>query len=370
MRLKIVGAVLAVLMALGLAGMVYRENAIADIQRRHVLALQSEARPYEVELESIKSELRDAETHYFEVRRTARLALGVRAVDVKDIEWIESTMQNESVSPVLVLDCEAENFAELLEAAKGKDWEVMLTSTPVRADTNELIAEIKQQVEESGMRHTNVFLLRREDDSERSHQLLVEDGFRGLARYQTTTGSGITEEGLPWFSYIFYRSQQVNLRSWLSNLMGNSGAMIITIDMEAIHARELSEEAVASFLNVVNRYAEDGNLEFATVADIVDEIDLAANASMETRVEMYNAYVAERQARIAELEGIISGIYARWNEAETDEWLSISLARTRSRIEQFWSRGAQSVRSTVTERIVPKIDRVWNKTSEWIGSVF
>ncbi len=352
MKARIALSIIAILMGLALAGLVFRSNAIEEQQRQHVFELQAEARPYEVELETIKSELRTAEKRFFSTHETACLALGVRAVEESDIAWIETLLRGRGISPVLVLDCESEKFAEILDAASETGWEIMLTTSPLNAKTNPLITSAMDQIKERELPDSNVFLLRNSDDSAEAVAMLDSDGFSGFARYQSTAGSGIAENGLPWFSYIYYRSVQINLSTWLSSLIGNSGAMIITLDMEAIHSGALTEESVKAFLSAVEQYASEGNLKFTSTGEIIQEINLA-NASKEERQKMYDEYVAERQTRIDELNGIIDGIYSRWHDADTDNWLGNSVEQTRNSLKQSWDMG--------TGAIINRIKAIRNK---------
>ena len=372
MKAKVALTIIGVLLGLVLAGFVFRSNAIEEQQRQHVFALQAEARPYEVELEEIKSELRTAESRFFTTHETACLALGVRAVEGADVAWIEELLLNSDVSPVLVLDCESQNLAEILDAASDKDWEVMLTTTPISVQSNRLITAAMEQLEARGMRRSDVFLLRNDDISDEAIALLASDGFQGFTRYQNAAGSGITEDGMAWFSYIYYRSAQTNLGSWLSSLIGNSGAMIITLDMEAMHSGALGEEHVKQFLDAVERYASEGNLKFTPTAEIVEEI-LLANAGKEDRQAMYDAYLTERQARIDELNETIDGIYARWHDADTDKWLENSIEQAQSDLEQSWNMGTGSIVSRIKRlrnRGVAVIGRIYHEAESWIHNTF
>ena len=372
MKAKVALTIIGVLLGLVLAGFVFRSNAMEEQQRQHVFALQAEARPYEVELEEIKSELRTAESRFFTTHETACLALGVRVVEGEDIAWVEELLLNRDVTPVLVVDCESENLAEILDAASDKDWEVMLTTTPISVQSNRLITAAMEQLEARGMRRSDVFLLRNDDISDEAIALLASDGFQGFTRYQNAAGSGITEDGMAWFSYIYYRSAQTNLGSWLSSLIGNSGAMIITLDMEAMHSGALGEEHVKQFLDAVERYASEGNLKFTPTAEIVQEI-LLANAGKEDRQAMYDAYLTERQARIDELNETIDGIYARWHDADTDKWLENSIEQAQSDLEQSWNMGTGSIVSRIKRlrnRGVAVIGRIYHEAESWIHNTF
>lgn len=372
MKAKVALSIIGVLLGLVLAGFVFRSHAIEEQQRQHVFALQAEARPYEVELEEIKSEMRTAESRFFTTHETACLALGVRAVEGADVAWIEELLLNRDVTPVLVVDCESENLAEILDAASDKDWEVMLTTTPISVQSNQLITAAMEQLEARGMRRSDVFLLRNDDISDEAIALLASDGFQGFTRYQNAAGSGITEDGMAWFSYIYYRSAQTNLSTWLSSLIENSGAMIITLDMEAMHSGALGEEHVKQFLDAVEQYASEGNLKFTPTAEIVEEI-LLANASKDDRQAMYDAYLTERQARIDELNETIDGIYARWHDADTDKWLENSIEQAQSDLEQSWNMGTGSIVSRI-KRLrnhgVAVIGRIYHEAESWIHNTF
>lgn len=336
MKARIALIIVAALMGLALAGMVYRSNAIEAQRSRHIMELQAEARPYEVELESVRNELKDAENQFFTTHETARLALGLYAVEPEDITWAELQLEARGLSPVLVLDCASDRFSELLDAASGKDWEVMLTASPLTAETAAMILPAMEQVDASGVKRSDVFLLRNNDFSDEAVQAVGAAGFKGFTRYQNAANSGTTEDGLAWFSYIFYRSAQTNLGSWLASLVGNSGAMIITLDMEAIHSGELTEQNVKRFLDVVEQYSDEGDLQFSSTADILDDI-ARADLDKDDRQRLYDEYVAERRTRVDALEQTINGIYEQWDDVNTDNWLNVSMEQFHRKMERNWN---------------------------------
>lgn len=274
--------------------------------QQHLLRLEQEARPYQMELVKIKGELRDASRDLNAGHELPQLVPGVQPVEADDIRRIKAVAQDYSISPTLVLDPTAEAFGDILAAASQTGWEVMLTVSPFGEGAMSAVRAGRRAVQNAGLPLSDAFLLRSTDYSEHSVSRLRSAGFRAFTRYQESIASETDANGLAWFNYIYYRSREADLSRWLSKLFGGQGALLVTVEMEALRNGALTADELRAILSDLNQYAKDRKFEYASSAAVVGQIDSAEGKE----AAQYDAYTAERQARIEELRGIIASIYS------------------------------------------------------------
>lgn len=311
--MKIRIALISVAVALGIALAAMVLGSLRDDRRMQAerLRLSEKIQPYQYQIEQIKQEQRAAEETFFRIHDRPRLIPGVRPVAPDDLGRITGFCEKRKLTPVLVLDCQLENCAEIIDAASGWGGEVMLTASHMDRSVNETVREAAERVDEAGLNRSDVFLLRSDDAKEGVINMLSEDGFSGFTVYNSAVDSGMREDGMVWFNYIFFRSTQNNLSNWISSLVSNSGALLVTVDMEFVNNGTLPEQSIDSLLNDIDGLVRQGQLSYADIAEVKREI-LLAEMDEDARSAAFEEYRAELQQRIDTLNGTIEEIYSEW----------------------------------------------------------
>lgn len=306
---------LSVLLAAFLGVSFYRDSQEQQAQTAAAESLQAEAKPYEQELTEIRRELAEMEEAIKYAGETARFIVGFELSDVSDLSYIRELADTWQFSPVLVLDCtdELETLETYLDAAADTGWEIMLFGSSFSEAVNENVLAVRAALAERGLEDTGVFVLRRDYASTGNIQLLMEDGFIGYTEYNDTPAAGFTQDGMVHFDYSYMQSENETISSRLSLAYANKAAILALFDLAMVQNGTISESYVTSVLNTIGQYAEYEDGCFSTVADAVEELQ-SAQAIVEARQEEYDAYAAQQQERIDELNEIISEIYGKLSE--------------------------------------------------------
>ncbi|MCD8132534.1 MAG: hypothetical protein LUE19_01610 [Clostridiales bacterium] len=309
---NILFAVIAILLAGGLAFMIYSDEQAQKEQAEAVREIQAEARSYEVELNDLRSELSSLEKSTSYTSDRAEIMVGFIASDVSDMEYISDKAQAYGFPPVLVIDCTMDiSDIEVIVEAADENWEIMLYASPFSDESNENVLSVLSYLESAGRDETGVFFLRNSDNSSPNIQMLVDDGFIGYTNYHSESpAAGQTEDGYVYFDYSLIQSTGTAVEDRLSVLYSNKTSMIVIFDMGSIDSGTITETYVTEFMEELQDYAEDDACSFATVEEVVRELSEINMTEAELQAE-YEEQAAEIQERIDELEEIISDIYSR-----------------------------------------------------------
>lgn len=309
---NILFAVISVILAGGLAFMIYSDEQEQKERAAAILELQAEARPYEVELNNLQSELSSLEKNTSYTSDRAEIMVGFIASEVLDIEYIRDKAQVYGFPPVLVVDCtmDISDIEEIIEAA-DENWEIMLYASPFSDDSNENVLAVLSYLEAVGRGDTGVFFLRNSDNSSQNVQMLVDDGFFGYTNYHSESPTaGQTEDGYVYFDYSLIQSTGTVVEDRLSVLCGNKSSMIVIFDMESIDSGAITETYVTEFMEELQNYTIDDACSFATVEEVVQELSEINMTEAQQQAD-YEEQAEEIQERIDELKEIISDIYSR-----------------------------------------------------------
>ncbi len=311
-RIKnIVCVVLCVVLAGALVLLICAENQKEQARSAANQALQEEAAPYEIELRALKKELSDLESEVSYFSEEAKILVGFVASDASDLEYVAEKASAYGFSPVLVIDCtmEMDVVEDIVEAA-DESWEIMLYVPAFSEDTNEDVLAVMSYLEDEGVDHTGVFLLRSDYATESNIQMLKDDGFVGYTNYSDSPASGQTEDGTVYFDYSYLRISGTNVTSRISAMYNNKASMMVAFDMGSIQEGSLTEAYVTELFDTLQSYAEEEDCSFSTTADVVEELSEVNSIEAGNRVE-YEKQAAEIQAQIDELEDTIDEIYDR-----------------------------------------------------------
>ncbi len=305
-------AICCLLVAGAVAYMIYTDRQEEAAQTALAEELQAEARPYENQLQELRSEWNDLENSVSYSSEEARLLVGFLVSEVSDISYIEEKAVAYDFVPVLVLDCTEEltEIEALVEAADA-DWEIMLYASGFSEDVNDEVLAVMAWLDSVEREYADVFFLRDDFCTTSNLQLLQEDGFIGYTSYHSASPTeGQTDEGMVYFDYSYLTTSGTSVTSRISALYSGKTSMLVVFDMASINSGALSEAYVTSLLDTMQGYAAKEDCSFSTVAETVQRLSEVL-AIEEGNQKAYEEQAAELQEQIEALEETIADIYAR-----------------------------------------------------------
>ncbi len=308
---NIVCAFLSVIVLVVFVILICSYNARTSAETSQLESATAEAKPYEDELTELKRSITKAADELSDTSETARFIVGYIISSEEDITYAEEQAAEYGFEPVIILDC-YDSLSDLLNlsvAASEAGHEIMLTASAFTSAANDNAISLLYYMDRNGIEYSQVFLLRSDYYSDSSIEMLISDGFVGYTVYNTSPTSGVTEDGYVTFDYSYLTTDSSSYTRFSSSY-SNLASMVIAVDMDSIRTGTLTESFVLTLLSTISSYSENDNCEFSSVSDVVECL-LEENQSMEERTAEYEAYVAECEQRIEELEEIIAEIYAQ-----------------------------------------------------------
>ncbi|MCD8005370.1 MAG: hypothetical protein LUF29_00110 [Oscillospiraceae bacterium] len=309
-RRNIVFALLSVAVLAVFIFLVYNYSIESSDAKSRLEAAVAEAKVYEDEVTKLKRSITSAADALSDTAGTARFVIGYVIYSEDDISFAEEQGLQYGFDPALVIDCVG-NLVELealASVAASSGHEIMLTASVFTPEYNETVISLLDYMSEEGIECSDIFLLRSDYYSSSSVDLVISDGFAGYTVYNSTPTSGITDEGYITFDYSYLTVDSTSYTRFSSSYT-NVASMVVAVDMDSIRTGTLTEAFVSKLLSTLSSYAENDDCEFSSISDVTESL-LTDAESMDDRIAEYEAYAAECQARIDELEEIIAEIYA------------------------------------------------------------
>lgn len=309
---KTVSYVVVFLLAAVLAGMLFVNHRQEQRRTAHMQQLQAEARPYEREINEIRSDLSQRERAIKTQTDTSGILFGFVPTSADDFTEIDKLASAHSIDPVILLDCsqEKETLTAILKKAVDKNYEVVLAGLQFDDDILQTADELKDLLPENAK--NPAFLLRHTVDTEANRNLLQEHGYTDLILYTDSLQSGTLDNGDPYICYGFFKSPDY-FSNYISQIVSAHTTILAFFDFAEIHDGTLKITNVENFIVMAEEQEADNKLRYVDLNSAFQAV-ADQNATQQERQEAYETYQAEQEMRIQELEEKISAIYSRWNE--------------------------------------------------------
>ncbi|MCD7785838.1 MAG: hypothetical protein LUH18_09770 [Oscillospiraceae bacterium] len=310
-RRNIFFALLSVIVLVVFGVMAYRYRSNASDEKARLEAAIAEAKEYEDEVTKLKRSITSAADSLTDTSETARFVVGFVITSEEDMIYVEDKATEYGFEPVIVLDCvdDLTVLQTLAATASSYEHEIMLTASVYTTEINETVAAMMSYMSGAGIDYSDIFLLRSDYSSDSAVEMVISDGFAGYTVYNSSPTSGITSDGYITFDYSYLTVDSTSFTRFSSSY-SNLASMIIAIDIDSIRSGTLTETFISMLLSTIATYSENDDCEFSTIANVRESL-IRENQTLEERMVDYEAYVAECEARIDELEELIAEIYAQ-----------------------------------------------------------
>ncbi|MCD7822998.1 MAG: hypothetical protein LUG86_03115 [Oscillospiraceae bacterium] len=310
-RRNLIFALLSVIVLVVFFVMAYNYKSRTSEQKSRLEAAVAEAKQYEDEVTELKRSITSATDALSDKSDTARFVVGYVVSSEEDIATAEAQAAEYGFEPLIVLDCidDLTVLEGLALVASDAGHEIMLTASVFTVEANETVKSLLSYMSENGIDCADIFLLRSDYSSSSNVELVISDGFSGYTIYNSTPTSGITDDGYITFDYSFLTVDSTSLTRFSSSY-SNLASMVVAIELDSVRAGTLTDSFISKLLTTLAAYSKNDDCEFTSIAGVAESL-LEENESAEERLLEYEAYVAECEARIDELEEIIAEIYSQ-----------------------------------------------------------
>ncbi len=310
---KIISIILTVGMVIMLFSIYRHEQQEEAQQKARSEAVAEKVRPYEEEQSELRIELSGLKKAVEYTPDKGEVMVGFLVSEVSDMEYIRNKANTYNFSPIIVIDCTAdeENIKSLAHASDTA-WEIMLYAPQFSDEIGEKVISVKNLLETLGKKYADVFFLKKNYQTEENIDFLVQNGFVGYTVYHDTPASGQMEGGVVYFDYSHIRSGGTAVLERLASAARIKASILLVFDMENIGTGALSDEYICEILDKSKELSIDDGYSYGTVADVTAELSKINQINMKLQEE-YEEKAAVIQARIDELKVIIRNIYSEQN---------------------------------------------------------
>lgn len=275
-------------------------------------ALQQQAAPYEREIREIQSELSKREDA---ISANSDISGAVPCFGIssaKDIEVVKELSAGYAFTPTILLNCSLNKgvLRNIIRAAAAEKYGFVLSIRSMGDDTLDTAEELQEMIAEYTTAWKPIVLLRNQEDTEANRALLAQHGYQTLFRY-TDLDDGIQDEIL-YLPYGFLLATTSSSRL-TAKLVSAHTSMAFCFNLDDLHDHTLAEKDITDCLNVLDEYVSEKALEYRD-ADTAFGILAQKEGKTERAKAEFDRYAQTQEARIKELQDIVSEIYSHWDE--------------------------------------------------------
>lgn len=307
MKNKVYGVVLF-LLSIILVLLIYTEHKEKQEQAVFRLELQKEAKPYEEEIQSIRTELINRTREIYAASSVSCVMPCFVLTSTDDIKMVENLSADYAFTPSIVLDC-TEKEADLVriaEAAVQKRYGILMTGTPFNEEVLKKASRIKTMLSELDATFVPAFLLRHTNDTRENREKLLGEGYSNLFLYSDTLSSG-RKGGIDYLPYGFIRSYG-SAESVADSIESVHTSMLVVFDLADLHNSTVTEKCISDCLNMFDKRVAVGRLNYTETREAFLAL---TEETIQQKEEEYQTYVEEQKGHIKELQKKVNEIYSR-----------------------------------------------------------
>ncbi len=309
-KVPVIAIIAIIVVALGFGGLIMVQRQREEQRTAHIQALQEQAAPYEDEINTIQADLESREKEFFSQEQpVAGAVIGFVPTSVDDINIVKKLTADYNLTPAILLNCSqrTSDLKRYLWKITSEKYDILLTSDTFDETVLKTADEICKLL--PGYNYTNqpAFLLKDTLDTDANRKLLSEHGYTHMFRYSETLASGSDGDTL-YLPYKFIDTA-TEYNDFADTLVNTHAGAALVFDLQTMKDGKFAETDVKDFLNVLNTHKSEEKLDYMDFTEA-----FTALQENETKVQQYNSYKTEQEARLESLQTQVREIYAGWDD--------------------------------------------------------
>ena len=314
--LKILGYILCAAAVAVIAVMAVQRHNHNVRRAAYISGLESEARPYEVELNQIKRELNAMEGQEPETSGPGGAVVAYDISDPDQMEMIQTQARQYGFDPVVALNLQSKDLRTLTYALYETGYDIILTYSTFDEEVPELIEQFRKTVSGYDFPDIDTFLLRENDDTPEHREMLTEAGITRIVYYSDKVDSGPVDGEYVQINYSYINKSGYSPKNRLRALENSEQAVVFVFHMLSLENGDISEKQIQQVLDSILQKVRDRAAVFANLEE-AEEIVRERAQTVDAQLKEFQQRQEDLTARAAELQKTIDGIYSRWDEGET-----------------------------------------------------
>ena len=322
---RIVG-VIAVLLVVMMAVVLYMDDVNQKKQSQWVDKLHDEARPYEDEIEHLQRELNDKQKNIGVTDAQPEVMLLLQIKDVEQLETAAEWLKYYEAPVTVVIDSNMKDssLGEILQKIKDSTYfrknevDIMLSGNPSEQDVIKQVEQKKTVLAEYDIAFSNFWFLASGEETTENTEILVQNNFAGysqLTDYGTTLKSGELENGLIYAEHVPVKTGDNKIESTLNLCVEQKKAIALSLDMELLSDLEQTEadSLVDTVLSMIQTKQQTKDIAVHNISQMIAQ-NAVNKQSLEEQQAEYDQFEMTQQEKIDELQDKANEIYSRWED--------------------------------------------------------
>lgn len=309
-HIKWIGIGISVILLIVLAVLLIDNQREAEAKKGLEIELEEKTVPYMKEISDIQNAIAVKKKELEEKGKGSLVSSAFVVSSVKEAEKVKELTAKTTMPLSIVLNdtMEVQEVREVLEILDSRSYHIILTGNSLEEEGWQKVDETRALLPELGCQDQPGFLLLIKEDGEKNLESLNERGYTTILRYRKDLDSGKTEQNQDFFPYSVIKEPDVT-EERLDKILKKSANMFFLFHLGAIEEGLITEEEMVGAIALIETYGREGKIQIMNFADMHEALESQLEKK-ETLGQEFEAYEAEQNKRIEELERAVDEIYS------------------------------------------------------------
>ncbi len=306
--LKILGIVMASLLAFSLIGVYYYDKQETREQFEKWSEYETATADMRAEVSGLSEQIRELSKPIAYFGEESRYMIAFSVESKADISYIAGLAKAHKFSPIIIIDdkMDSSKIVEIVKAT-DKSWEFMLQMTSMSDRSVAHIATVKSILKDLKREDCGVVFCRTEGVKSDELEIIKSSGFKGYTVFEESPTSGQIADGTVYFNYYRIGGDDAVIDSKLAESYLKKASMVFVFDLLRRSEGVLSDEKIETLLGYITETVTKDVARLSTAADTVESLS-GTNDKIAELKKSNEDEIKQLEARIAELNAIMKSM--------------------------------------------------------------
>lgn len=311
----IVIGILILALSAGLAYLFINDYRQEKRQSEYLDKLHKEASPYEMEISSIRKDIENAHDNIHKDETISQISLVFEVAQVTDVDWIEEQVSQYNYPATAVLKVDNTLGSRIIRRISNSEAsiDVMFSGLDELKQSQENLQTMRDAAKQYGIEAVPMWFFDSADNTDSNVTFIKDNGF---SSYTQPTDYGLNiiagEKNDVFFTeHIPVRTGDNKVDSSIRISTEQKKPIILSFDVAELSTDSLCKDYLTAAFATLKQYMDDGKTDVVSTGEMI-KTQSVLFTSEDEKLEAFEEYQDEQNARIAELQNIIDEIYSEW----------------------------------------------------------
>lgn len=284
-------------------------------QSEYLDKLHKEASPYEMEISSIRKDIENAQDDIHKDETISQISLVFEVAEATDVDWIEEQVSQYNYPATAVLNVDNTTGSRIIRRISNSDAniEIMFSGLDELRQCQENLQTMRDAAKQYGIDAVPMWFFDSADNTDSNVTFIKDNGF---SSYTQPTDYGLNiiagEKNDVFFTeHIPVRTGDNKVDSSIRISTEQQKPIILSFNVAELSPDPLSKDYITAAFETLRKYVDEGKTDVVSTGEMI-KTQSVLFTSEDEKLEAFEEYQDEQNARIAELQNIIDEIYSEW----------------------------------------------------------